>query len=231
MGPRKLAVGASATWTCEHTLTATGEYTNVAVVEGNEEPKESNEVVVEVPAAPNFTIEKLQEIAGSGGGFTKNELTGKVGQVVDYRIIVTNTGNTALSLTNFTDANCTNIAGGASELAVGGSTVFTCEHPLTTTGTWTNEGTVTGTPPGGPPMIHTSNKVVVKVPTEDFTVVKLQKITGEFTTATLTGKVGDIVHYEIIVTNTGESFIKVESVVDVNCTNIQGPAKTELAPG
>ena len=87
-GAAKLAVGASATWTCEHTLTATGEYTNVAVVEGNEEPKESNEVVVEVPAAPNFTIEKLQEIAGSGGGFTKNELTGKVGQVVDYRIIV-----------------------------------------------------------------------------------------------------------------------------------------------
>jgi hypothetical protein len=78
---------------------------------------------------------------------------------------------------------------------------------------------------------HTSNKVIVKVPTEAFTVTKLQKITGEYTTAPLTGKIGEVVHYEIVVMNTGESFIKVEHVVDVNCTNIQGPAKSELAPG
>ena len=45
-------------------LTTTGEYTNVATVEGNKKPKESNEVVVEVPAAPGFTVEKLQRISG-----------------------------------------------------------------------------------------------------------------------------------------------------------------------
>ena len=31
---------------------------------------------------PEFTIGKVQEISGSGAGFTKNELTGKLGQVV-----------------------------------------------------------------------------------------------------------------------------------------------------
>ena len=123
------------------------------------------------------------------------------------------------------------MSGGASELAVGGSTIFTCEHPLATTGTWTNEATVTGTPPGGPPIIHTSNKVVVKVPVEAFTVEKLQKIAGEFTKDKLKAKVGETVHYEIVVTNTGEATIKVESAVDVNCTNLQGPSKAVIAPG
>jgi uncharacterized repeat protein (TIGR01451 family) len=230
-GTKKLAAGATTTWTCEHVLTTTGEYTNVGTVEANEEERESNKVVVEVPAAPNFTIEKLQEIRGSGGGFTKNELTGKVGQIVDYRLIVTNTGNTKLNLSNFTDANCSNVSGGAAELAIGGSTIFTCEHALATTGTWTNEGTITGTPPGGPPIIHTSNKVVVKVPVEAFTVEKLQKTTGEFTKNKLTAKVGEVVHYEIVVVNTGEATIKVEAAVDVNCTNLQGPTKAVIAPG
>ena len=84
------------------------------------------------------------------------------------------------------------------------STTFTCEHLLTSVGSWTNEGTVTGTPPSGTGVTHTSNQVVVNVPAESsFTVEKKQKLAGEFTTAELAGKVGETVHYEIIVTNTG----------------------------
>jgi len=224
-GASEIGVGKSATWTCEHTLTSTGEWTNVGTVEANEKEKPSNEVVVEVPASPSFTIEKLQEIHGSGAGYTKAPLTGKIGQTVDYEIIVTNTGNVTLSLSGLTDANCTNIGGGAGGLAVGANTTFTCEHVLTSVGTWTNEGTVTGTPPGGSGITHTSNQVVVNVPAESsFTVEKKQKLAGEFTTAELTGNVGETVHYEIIVTNTGNVPLKVNSVVDTNCTNMAGGA-------
>ena len=60
-------------------------------------------MVVEVPASPSFTIEKTQEIKGSGAGFTKAPLTGKLGQTVDYDITVTNTGNVSLSLSGLTD--------------------------------------------------------------------------------------------------------------------------------
>ena len=87
-GETTLKAGESETFTCEHTLTATGEYTNTASVEANGKEKESNEVVVEVPASPSFTIEKTQEIKGSGAGFTKAPLTGKLGQTVDYQITV-----------------------------------------------------------------------------------------------------------------------------------------------
>ena len=68
---------------------------------------------------------------------------------MDYEIIVTNTGNVSLSLSGLTDGHCTNIGGGAGSLAVGANTTFTCEHVLTASGSWTNEGTITGTPPGG----------------------------------------------------------------------------------
>ena len=42
---------------------------------------------------PAFSIEKKQEIAGSGAGFTASPITGAVGQTVDYEIVVTNTSN------------------------------------------------------------------------------------------------------------------------------------------
>ncbi len=55
---------------------------------------------------PSFTIEKLQEIQGSGKGFTKEPLTGRLGQTVNYEMIVKNTGNAPLTFSDFTDAHC-----------------------------------------------------------------------------------------------------------------------------
>ena len=231
-GPTTLAVGGKETFTCEHTLVAADkpEYTNVATIEEGGKEKPSNKVVVEVQE-PAFTIEKFQEIHGSGAGFTQSPLTGKIGQTVDYKIVVTNTGNVSLSLSGLTDAHCTNIAGGAGSLPVAASTTFTCEHPLTSVGSWTNEGTITGTPPSGTGVTHTSNQVVVNVEAESsFTVEKKQKLAGEFTTAELTGKLGETVHYEIIVTNTGNVPLKVSNVVDVNCTGMSGGA-SEIGVG
>jgi hypothetical protein len=44
--------------------------------------------------APAFTIEKLQKIDGSSSSFTSGPLSGKVGQTVDYQIVVKNTSQT-----------------------------------------------------------------------------------------------------------------------------------------
>jgi hypothetical protein len=103
--------------------------------------KESNTVTVNVGALTSgLTIEKLQRIGGAA--FTTSELTAKVGETVDYEIIVKNTGETSLALSNFTDAGCTNIAGGASTLATGASTTWTCEHKLTEGGKYANVASV-----------------------------------------------------------------------------------------
>jgi hypothetical protein len=126
---------------------------------------------VVAPAAPprgeQFAIEKSQKIQGSAGGFTTAPLTGAVGQIVDYQIIVKNTGPTTLTFTGFVDSKCDpgTIAGAPAAVAVGpgSSTTYTCSRILTTNETVLNQASITGTAQGEPPLSETSNQVEVKV--------------------------------------------------------------------
>jgi hypothetical protein len=181
-----LAVGASTTYTCTHVLEEVGSYSNKAEVSGIPPTGDgppithtSNTVVAEVPLppalpAPAFTLEKLQEIAGAGGSYTSSQLSGAVGQTVDYEIVVKNTGNVPLTLSSFSDPQCDagTLAGGpepGAALPVGASTTYTCTHLLSaadgSAGSYTNTVTLTGGPPGGEgsPVTNSSNTVVVSV--------------------------------------------------------------------
>ncbi len=194
-------------------------------------------------AEPSFSIEKRQEIAGSGNGYTTAELIGKVGQTVDYEIIVTNTGNVPLTFSNFTDEKCDagTISGGPGETAVqpGKSTIYYCHHVLAV-GSYTNSATDTGTPPegDGSPMTQTSNTVVVTVAAEPgFSIEKRQEIAGSgkgYTISQLAGEVGQTVDYEIIVTNTGNVPLTFSNFTDEKCdagTISGGPGETAVQPG
>ena len=185
----------------------------------------SNTVTVNVSTSTSgLTIEKLQKVGSSG--FTKSELAAKVGETVDYEIVVENTGATTLTLSNFTDANCTNVAGGASTLAAGASTTWTCEHKLTATGAYNNSAAVEANEGVG---AVTSNMVTVNVTaaTSGLTIEKLQKVDGSgFTESELTAKVGETVEYEVVVENTGETTLTLSNFTDANCTNVAGGAST-----
>jgi hypothetical protein len=121
--------------------------------------------------APAFTVQKLQSIAGSGLEGTSETLTGLVGQTVDYKILLTNTGNTPLMFAQFLDPRCdpgTVTRSTQVEVPVGGTMTFECTHVLTpadqTAGSVQNVASVTGTPPGElatKPVTHESNTVVV----------------------------------------------------------------------
>jgi hypothetical protein len=115
----------------------------------------------------DFTIEKLQAIPGVSPAFTKNPLTGAIGETVNYEIVVTNTGTIPEALSEFSDPKCdpgTIHGGPSSALEPGESTTYTCTHLLSSLGAYTNEATVTGTAIGGTPIAQTSNRVVVEVP-------------------------------------------------------------------
>jgi uncharacterized repeat protein (TIGR01451 family) len=88
----------------------------------------------------SLAIEKLQQVGKSE--FVKTELKAKVGETVKYEIVVTNTGETTLTLSNFSDTKCSNISGGASSLEAGKSTTWVCEHKLTEGGKYANSATV-----------------------------------------------------------------------------------------
>src|ERR1700730_4263078 len=81
-------------------------------------------------AEPSFSIEKLQRIAGEAT-YATAERRGKIGQTVEYKIVVTNTGNVPLTFNGFTDGKCEMIAGGPTEpVAPGKSATYTCKHLL-----------------------------------------------------------------------------------------------------
>jgi hypothetical protein len=120
---------------------------------------------------PAYTIEKLQRIQGQGGPFTKETLLGEVGDVIEYEIPVTDTGNTKLQLEKFEDKRCTGISG-PTELEPGETGIFTCTHTIVpadlAASLYSNQATVTGTPPKGQGGSKTkkSNIVSVKFPSE-----------------------------------------------------------------
>lgn len=247
-GSSPLEPGESTTYTCDHVLNTYGSYTNEATVSGTPPSgvtitHTSNQVVVTV-LEPGFKIEKLQEIRGSGMGFTKEKLIGAIGETVDYEIVVTNTGHVPLTFSGFTDAHCDpgTIEGGpgSSPVVPGASTTYTCSHVLTEAGIYMNVAEVTGTPEGETPIKHESNRVEVEVPTTPpveepaFTIEKLQRIggSGSFTKEKLTGMVGETVEYEIIVKNTGNVSLTFSAFTDTDCESISGgPGATPVAPG
>jgi hypothetical protein len=198
-------------------------------------------------AEPSFTIVKTQEISGgSGFGFTTAPLSANLGETVEYQITVTNTSTVPETFTAFTDAHCDSgtIAGGpgASAVGPGESTIYTCDHVLTSVGTYVNEATVTGNTVGGQPLTQTSNQVVVNVAAKpsriepSFTIEKRQRIgsASSYATAPLTAPVGATVEYEIVVKNTGNIPLKLSGFSDPNCdagTIAGGPGEAEVAAG
>ncbi|HTY95943.1 MAG TPA: carboxypeptidase-like regulatory domain-containing protein, partial [Solirubrobacteraceae bacterium] len=127
--PAELAVGETATATCSATLPAERSYPNEAFVGaftagGAGTIESSNEVVVLLPPEGKFTIGKLQR-AGSTGSFVNTEIHARVGEAVQYEIVITNTGNEWLEFYELEDAGCEDIAQAPSELEPGESATVT----------------------------------------------------------------------------------------------------------
>ena len=192
---------------------------------------------------PSFSIVKLQQIAGSSSGFTAEEITGKIGQTVDYQMTVSNTGNVPFTLSSFFDEKCDpgTLAGGpeGATVAPAGKVVFTCTHMLTTGGSYTNVASATATFQEGGTQVHESRPVTVKVLLEArLSLSKAQEIKGSgagFTAATLTGAVGQTVLYQITAKNTGNATLVISEFTDIYCdlgtiSGGPGPGGT-LAPG
>jgi hypothetical protein len=198
-------------------------------------------VVAVEPNTPAFTAIKEQEIAGSGQGFTTAKLLGKIGQTVDYKITVKDTGNTSLTLSALTDPKCdsgTISAASKSPIGPGESAFYTCSHVLTATGVYTNVGTVTGTPPNEPPITHETPPVEVEVPVEpapNFEIKKEQRFEGQsaYTTTKLVGTVGQRVEYRITVKDTGNTSLTLKALVDPKCDagTLAGPSVNPIASG
>lgn len=192
---------------------------------------------------PSLTIQKLQAMAGSGKTFEAKPLAAQVGQTVEYKMIVSNTGDVPVIITGLGDEKCDpgTLHGGQGEtpLEPRAQTEYRCSRTLTEAGTFTNVATVTAEA-DGKTLTGRSNQVEVTAtlkPKPRFEVQKLQEIAGaggSFTTAQLSATVGQTVDYEILVRNTGNTALVFSEFADIYCdagTISGGPGGTSVAPG
>jgi SdrD B-like protein len=117
---------------------------------------------------PGIKVVKEQQIAGSGQPFTTAPLSTTVGQQINYRITVTNTGDVPLAL-SFSDPRCDagTITGPTGNLnpdrtlPSGGVAQYFCSHVVQAGDVpqLTNAATVTGQPPSGSPVSGESSVV------------------------------------------------------------------------
>jgi hypothetical protein len=241
-------------------------YTNTASVTGTPPPGQGSPVNAQdsVQASanvPGMTVLKLQR-DGTSGAFTSNDITASVGDTIYYEIRTTNTGNVPLTL-SLSDPHCdsgtiqgpTRVSGtlNGDTLLPGGVAQFTCWHVVSANDLpqYTNVGTVTGTPPSGPP-VHGHGTVVAHVTQAGISAVKLASAPcadidtnvsqpsgilpcngnySQFTTGIITLKVpsGNYsipIEYQIEVTNTGNAPLAL-SLDDPLCNagSIQGPTQ------
>jgi hypothetical protein len=197
---------------------------------------------------PEFEIEKLQKIGGET--YTKEPLSGKVTDKIEYEVIIKNTGNVPLKFNGgFSDSKCDETpTGGPGEgaLATGEKTTYFCSHVIKEGGPNTNTATATGTPTEGNPVTHTSNEVVVNVVVEPkFAIEDEQRIKGsaqKFTPEKINVKHGETIEYQVTIKNEGNVPFKLKKFVDhffesghsaasveeLSCSG--GPGSGELKP-
>jgi FG-GAP repeat len=133
---------------------------NTALIGGPDDNEGIGAAWVFITPVPKFTIEKQQELAGEAT-YTNSELTAVIGQTVDYRITVANTGDVALEFSELNDPNCTGISpSGTRTIGAGESQTYTCHHELTASGSYSNQASIEGNEGTG---TESSNTVAVTV--------------------------------------------------------------------
>jgi hypothetical protein len=195
---------------------------------------------VSVTPVPAIHLTKLEQVGStSANGYVPGPVHGVAGDVVDYQMTITNTGNTDLDL-NFSDQECdpgtlsqpSVLAGvynsATQDLAAGGELQYTCSHTLSSSdpSPFVNTASVVGTVPNTGQTVSDQASVDAYIDTPGIKVVKLQRdgTSGSFTANDITASVGDTIYYEIQATNTGDLPLSLD-ISDPHCDSgtLQGP--------
>ena len=228
-----LAVGASVTYTAVQTVTqaeinAGGSVPNTAVVTDTQTPSQSSTVTTPVGQSPGVSIVKS---VTSVGGVNGDPAATYAGEVIDYQVVVTNTGNETLTNVLVTDATLGTSLGSLASLTVGGNVTYTAVQTVTqaeinaggsvpNTAVVTDSQTPSQTSTVTTPVSQSPGVSIVK------TVTSVGGVSGD-PTATYAGQVID---YKVVVTNTGNETLTNVLVTDQTLGTTLG-SLTSLAVG
>ena len=241
-GPISLDPGAvdTTTITAVHTLTQdeinSGSFENQATVSGtppngpavsdvSDDPAnptgEDDPTVTLLTPTPSIAVEKVADISGF-------DTPAVAGNEIRYTFTVTNTGNVTLSDITLDDPDATVTGGPITALlpGVSDSTTFTAVRVLTqddiNSGSFTNQATVSGNPPTGPPVSDLSDDPANAAGEDDPTVTNIPLVPAIGIEKSLTSVsrvfpfIYDIV-YEVRIENIGNATLNnLRSVDDLS---------------
>jgi len=229
----RLVVGASATFHIEATVDtalSSGIIVNTASVLGNEEDSQpanntaTDSLLVE---RSGLTIVKTATLDDADGDGVPD-----VGESIDYRFVVKNTGSTTVTGITVSDPKVSGITPASADLAAGQSTTFDATYTVTQndidSGSIENTATAAGTGEFGEEVRSAPSTAVVDAPAD----ARLQAIkSASLDDANANGAAdeGETIEYTVTVTNIGNVSISDVSVDDPLVA--LSPAATDLAPG
>ncbi|MCB0582061.1 MAG: DUF11 domain-containing protein [Phaeodactylibacter sp.] len=203
-------------------------------------PAPNDPTVTPLPQNPELTVEKVDALDDGGDGL-------QAGDVIDYSITVTNTGNVTISGVTVNDPELQGVIcvpAAPATLAPGEQMVCTGFIVLAQAdldaGSYSNTATATGQDPNGTPITDGSDDPDTATP-NDPTVTPLPQ-NPELTTekvdfpdygANGTPDIGDVIDYQITVTNTGNVTITNVTISDPMLSGLlcSPAAPATLAPG
>lgn len=214
---------------------------NDADVDNNGDVDPDDPTVTTLVQNPSISLSKTDDPAADGNYDT-------LGEIITYTIVVTNTGNTTLTNVVVTDANATITSGlPIATLGAGESVTLMAEHAITQLELdammVVNTAIVNADAPGGVTVIDESDDpendadvdsdgdgepddptVTLLMPPAQLSISKA----ALFPTYSF---VGEVVDYEIIITNRGQTTLSNITVTDPNATITDGLPVPDLLPG
>ncbi|PCE63528.1 DUF7507 domain-containing protein [Sediminicola luteus] len=210
--------------------------------EGNTDGDPTNDPTLNLlPANPELTLIKTVTASGTA-----------LNELIEYTLVVTNTGNVTLTDIEVTDVNGIIVSGSPiASLAPGASINVVAQHTITQSdldrGYIENSATATGDSPIGNDDVGDVSDAGDETletpdgegntdgdPTNDPTLSVLPanpEITLTKTVTTPGTALNDVVEYTLVVTNTGNVTLSDIEVTDAHATIISGSPIASLAPG
>ena len=212
-----LAVGASVTYTASATVTqaeldAKAAVPNTAVVTDTQTPSQSSTVSTTVSLTPGVSIVKSVTSVGGVGG---DPAATYAGEVIDYNIVVANTGDETLTNVAVTDPTLGVAYATLASLAVGASVTYTASATVTQAeldakAAVPNTAVVTDTQ-----TLSQSSTVSTTVSlTPGVSIVKSVTSVGGVGGDPAATYAGEVIDYQIVVANTGDETLTNVAVTD-----------------
>jgi choice-of-anchor A domain-containing protein/uncharacterized repeat protein (TIGR01451 family) len=225
--------GSTGTGTCGNgsgsgSISCVGSITNTATVTDSQGVTGTSTASTSVTQSPGVSIVKS---VTSVGGVAGDPAATFAGEVIDYKIVVTNTGNETLTNVVVNDTTLGTPLGTLASLATGATATYTASQTVTqaelnSNGPVTNTATVTDTQN----MTATSTASTAVTGHPGVSIVKSVTSVGGVAgdpTATATGEAID---YSIVVSNTGSETLTNVVVKDTTLNTTLGTLAS-LAPG